>query len=58
MATYHSEEAKARSLALYDKQIAKLNMPCSDIYVETSFGKTHLIETGNRNGKPLLVFHG
>lgn len=58
MATYHSKEAKARSLALYDKQIEKLNMPCSDIYVETSFGKTHLIETGNRNGKPLLVFHG
>lgn len=29
-----------------------------DIYIDTSFGKTHLIETGNFYGKPLLVFHG
>ena len=29
-----------------------------DIYIDTSFGKTHLIETGNLSGSPLLVFHG
>ena len=33
-------------------------MPFSDIYVKTSFGKTHVVETGNKAGKPLLVFHG
>lgn len=33
-------------------------MPFSDIYVKTSFGKTHLVEIGNKTGKPLLVFHG
>lgn len=27
-----------------------------DLYVNTSFGKTHLIETGNSNGKPCLSF--
>lgn len=26
--------------------------------MDTSFGKTHLIETGNQGGPPLLVFHG
>lgn len=58
MATYHSDECRTKSLALYNKQIKKLNMPFSDIYIKTSFGRTHLIETGNKNGKPLLVFHG
>lgn len=33
-------------------------MPFSDIYVKTSFGKTHLVEIGNKTGTPLLVFHG
>ena len=33
-------------------------MPYSDIWVNTSFGETHLIETGNLSGEPLLVFHG
>ncbi len=27
-------------------------------WVSTSFGETHLIETGNPAGIPLLVFHG
>lgn len=58
MGIYKSERGKEKSLQLYDKQIKELDTEYSDIYVNTSFGKTHLIETGNRNGKPLLVFHG
>lgn len=58
MATYRSDECRTKSLALYNKQIKKLDMPFSDIYINTSFGRTHLIETGNKNEKPLLVFHG
>ena len=58
MGIYKSREAKEKSLALYDKQLLKLNTPFSDIYVKTSFGNTHLVETGNKAGKPLLVFHG
>lgn len=58
MSIYKSKVGKEKSLALYDKQLLKLNMPFSDIYVKTSFGKTHLVETGNKTGKPLLVFHG
>ncbi|MGN1432797.1 MAG: alpha/beta fold hydrolase [Ruminococcus sp.] len=58
MGIYKSEKGKECSLKLYDEQIKKLGMPYDDIYVSTSFGKTHLIETGNKNGKSLLVFHG
>lgn len=58
MIIYKSEKGKEESFRLYDKQLSKLNMPFTDMYVETSFGKTHIIEIGNKNGKPLLVFHG
>ncbi len=58
MGIYKSKEGKRQSLDLYNMQLKKLNVPFADIYVKTSFGKTHLIETGNKTGKPLLVFHG
>ncbi len=55
---YKSEKGKQEILELYDKQLARLTVPYSDMYVSTSFGETHLIETGNLSGIPLLVFHG
>lgn len=42
MATFRSDECRTKSLALYNKQIKKLDMPFSDIYINTSFGRTHL----------------
>lgn len=45
-------------LALYDAQLEKLGAPFRDIYVDTRFGKTHVVETGNMEGKPLLLLHG
>ena len=58
MSIYKSQAGKEKSIALYDKQLSKLNMPFSDIYIKTSFGKTHLVEIGNKIGKPFLMFHG
>jgi len=55
---YKKTGSKAKVLALYDKQLAKLNTPYQDIFVDTPFGETHLVETGNLDGKPLLLFHG
>ena len=55
---YHSEECKRKVIELYDSQIKKLGIPYKDIYVDTSFGKTHIVETGNLEGIPLLVLHG
>lgn len=45
-------------MALYDKQLERLEAAHFDKWVSTSFGRTHLIETGNLAGIPLLVFHG
>ena len=55
---YKSADGKANVIKLYDEQIAKLTVPYKDLYFDTSFGKTHVVETGNINGKALLVFHG
>ena len=55
---YKSEEGKQEILRLYDKQLERLHATYRDLYVDTSFGRTHLIETGAFNGEPLLVFHG
>ena len=55
---YKSEKGKEEIIKLYDSQLSRLKTPWKDVYVGTSFGKTHIIETGNLTGKPLLVFHG
>ena len=55
---YKSEEGKKAILDLYDSQLSRLKTPWKELYIETSFGKTHVIETGKPSGEPLLVFHG
>ncbi len=58
MSIYKSQLSKELVINLYNAQIARLDMPYHDIFVQTSFGRTHVVETGNMEGKPLLVFHG
>ena len=58
MSIYKSQIGREKSLELYDRQLTKLGSSFSDVYVNTSFWKTHIIETGNDKGVPLLVFHG
>lgn len=55
---YKSKSAKAAVIALYDRQVKELNIRYGDIYVQTSFGRTHLLERGDNKKPPLLVFHG
>ena len=55
---YKSEAGKKKILDLYDRQLKRLRCPYKDLWVDTSFGKTHIVETGNLNGEPLLVLHG
>lgn len=55
---YKSEKGKSEILNLYDKQLSRLKIAYRDKWISTSFGQTHLVETGNLDGIPLLVFHG
>lgn len=59
MSSIYKNEAGHRAvLDLYDRQMREFGLPFEDRYVETSFGKTHVVETGDPKGKPLLLFHG
>lgn len=58
MTIYKSAAGKEEILKLYDSQLARLDAAHFDKYIPTSFGNTHLIETGNLQGIPLIIFHG
>ena len=56
---YKSEAGRKKILELYDSMLERPEIPYhNDIYIDTSFGRTHLVETGNKDGEPLLLFHG
>lgn len=55
---FSSESAKKEILELYDQKLADLGIDFSSLYVDTSFGKTHIIRTGDPANPPLLLVHG
>lgn len=55
---YKSTEGKEEVLAIYDEKMAELNIDYKSEYVETSFGKTHVIVTGDKANPPLVLMHG
>lgn len=55
---YKSAQGEKIIKDLYDKQAAALGIDFEDVYVDTRFGKTHIIKTGNPEGAPLILFHG
>lgn len=55
---YKSKASEKALIDLYDNQLARLNIEFEDLYVETRFGLTHVIKAGNKEGKPVLLFHG
>ena len=55
---YKNADSQREMMALYDRQASSLGIEYEDIYVDTRFGKTHLLKTGNPDGKPIILFHG
>lgn len=55
---YKSPEGKRAILAVYDEQLSRIGAPFEDVYVDTSFGRTHVVATGNPEGVPVLSLHG
>ena len=45
-------------MGLYEEKLASLNLEYQEIDIETKFGRTRIIKTGNPNGKELVFFHG
>lgn len=55
---YKSEEGKKKIQTFYNKFIEILELPHNEIYIDTSFGKTFLLESGNKNGDIIFLIHG
>jgi len=55
---FKSTIGKEKILALYDQKLAALQIDYQYREMETSFGKTNIIVTGNPQNPPLLLIHG
>jgi pimeloyl-ACP methyl ester carboxylesterase len=55
---YKSEKAKANCISIYEKTIHQWPLQFEQIDVNTSFGTTHIIKTGPKNAKPMILLHG
>jgi pimeloyl-ACP methyl ester carboxylesterase len=55
---YKSEQGKARIQQHYEDYLQTLDFPVERRYIDTRFGKTHLLVAGPAEGKPLFVFQG
>jgi pimeloyl-ACP methyl ester carboxylesterase len=55
---FKSKEGKNEILSLYDKKMKGLNIEYEYLTVETSFGTTNIIATGDPVNPPIILVHG
>ncbi|MBM6617947.1 alpha/beta fold hydrolase [Bacillus suaedaesalsae] len=55
---YKNEKGKNRILDYYNKYLTTFNVKMEKKYVNTSFGKTHVLIGGPKEGEPLFLFQG
>ncbi|MGM8364900.1 alpha/beta fold hydrolase [Virgibacillus sp. W0181] len=55
---YKSEDGREKIRGHYNNYVAELPFATEKKYVDTSFGKTHMLVAGPVEGKPLFIFQG
>lgn len=55
---FKTEKGKKEILRLYDQKLDELNIEFKYIKINTSFGETNIIATGNLSNPPILIIHG
>jgi pimeloyl-ACP methyl ester carboxylesterase len=55
---FKSEKGKKEILHLYDEKLKSLNIDYEYLTVQTSFGKTNIIATGDPANPPIIIVHG
>src|SRR6056297_1079743 len=55
---YKSDKGKREVLAHYSNLIQGIQVPYRERYVDTSYGKTFMIETGQQTKQKVFLFHG
>ncbi|WP_353893239.1 alpha/beta fold hydrolase [Proteinivorax hydrogeniformans] len=54
---YTTSDGEKEIKEFYNRQVKNLKLDCEDIYVDTRFGKTHVLKSGRKDAKPILFFH-
>ncbi len=55
---FKSDKAEAEYKAAYDATLTLFKVEFESSFIETSFGKTHIIACGNKDAEPLILLHG
>ncbi|APQ18731.1 alpha/beta fold hydrolase [Maribacter hydrothermalis] len=55
---FKSKEGKEKILSLYNQKLKELNIAYSEKFIETKFGVTNVIITGDTKNQPLVLIHG
>lgn len=55
---YKSDESRAKVIACYDNILKTWPVAYESLTVNTSFGDTHVILSGTKGNKPLVLLHG
>ena len=55
---YKNEKGKQTILDFYELYLAKLEVNLERVFVETSFGRTHVLVSGPKDGRPIFIFQG
>ncbi|MEX1377425.1 MAG: alpha/beta hydrolase [Eubacteriales bacterium] len=55
---FKSEAGKQEILSFYKKALKNVKFEYNEIYLDTSFGKTYLLEAGKADNPIVMLFHG
>jgi pimeloyl-ACP methyl ester carboxylesterase len=55
---YGSPDGYEQVVVHYDRTIDGMGIPYENEYVETRYGKTHIVSCGDKNGKTVVLWHG
>src|ERR1700752_2562375 len=58
ISAFRSDEARAAYCQLYDAALATSTVPVTESDIETSFGRTHVLNAGDPSAPPLVALHG
>jgi len=54
---YKSPEVEARFMEIYDARLAEWPVPYESLFVDTAYGKVHVIASGPEDAPPVLLLH-
>lgn len=55
---YKNEESMKKIHAFYDKAMDQLNVKYRELYIETTYGNTHILIVGDENKPSIITLHG